>query len=152
MIKYSLSCENGHDFEGWFSTSAEFDNRVQNGQVKNGPAQGGFLTCPVCNSASISKRLMSPSVSTARKKEAKQEIAANMAQREMVAKVKQAVAAIRENAEDVGEKFPEEARKIHYGEADARGIIGQASLGEVKDLLDEGIEVAPLPVLPEDAN
>ncbi len=142
MIKYSLSCENAHTFEGWFSTSAEFDRQ----------RQSGFLTCPACNSASISKTLMAPSVSTARKKEEKREIVMDMARQEMIAKVKEAVAAIKANAEDVGEKFPEEARKIHYGEADARGIIGQASLGEVKDLLDEGIEVAPLPVLPEDAN
>ena len=59
---------------------------------------------------------------------------------------------IKANAEDVGEKFPEEARKIHYGEADARGIIGKASVEEVRALVDEGIEVAPLPVLPDDAN
>jgi len=142
LIKYSLSCENAHTFEGWFSTSADFDGQVAS----------GFLTCPVCNSASISKTLMSPSVSTARKKEEKREAVMDMARQELVAKVREAVAAIRANAEDVGEKFPEEARKIHYGEADARGIIGQASFNEVKDLLDEGIEVAPLPVLPDDVN
>ncbi|MDR6819611.1 hypothetical protein J2X76_004803 [Neorhizobium sp. 2083] len=142
MIKYSLSCENVHTFEGWFSTSADFDTQVAS----------GFLTCPVCNSASISKTLMAPSVSTARKKEEKQAMVMDMARQEAIAKLKEAVAAIKATAEDVGEKFPEEARKIHYGEADARGIIGQASLGEVRDLLDEGIEVAPLPVIPEDAN
>ncbi len=142
MIKYSLSCENAHQFEGWFSTSADFDSQVAS----------GFLNCPVCHSASISKTLMSPSVSTARKKEAKREIVMDMARQEAIAKVKQAIAEIKSKAEDVGEKFPEEARKIHYGEADARGIIGQASLVEVKELIDEGIQVAPLPVLPEDAN
>ncbi|KKX27871.1 DUF1178 family protein [Rhizobium sp. LC145] len=142
MIRYSLSCENAHTFEGWFSTSADFDGQVAS----------GFLTCPVCNSASISKTLMAPSVSTARKKEEKQAVAMDMARAEAEARLKAAVAAIKANAEDVGDKFPEEARKIHYGEADARGIIGQASFGEVRDLLEEGIEVAPLPVLPEDAN
>jgi len=142
LIKYTLTCENAHTFEGWFSESADFDRQVES----------GFLTCPVCNSASISKSLMAPSVSTARKKEAKREMVMDMARQEAIAKLKQAVAEIKANAEDVGEKFPEEARKIHYGEADARGIIGQASLGEVRDLLEEGIEVAPLPVLPEDAN
>lgn len=142
MIRYSLSCENAHTFEGWFSTSADFDGQVAS----------GFLTCPVCNSASISKTLMAPSVSTARKKEEKQAVAMDMARAEAEAKLKAAVAAIKANAEDVGDKFPEEARKIHYGEADARGIIGQASFGEVRDLLEEGIEVAPLPVLPEDTN
>ena len=142
MIKYSLSCENAHQFEGWFSTSADFDSQVKS----------GFLTCPTCHSASISKTLMSPSVSTARKKEAKREMVMDMARQEAIAKIKQVIAEIKTNAEDVGEKFPEEARKIHYGEADARGIIGQASLIEVKELLEEGIDVAPLPVLPEDAN
>ncbi|AXV16451.1 DUF1178 domain-containing protein [Neorhizobium sp. SOG26] len=142
MIKYSLSCENAHQFEGWFSTSADFDSQVKS----------GFLTCPTCHSASISKTLMSPSVSTARKKEAKREMVMDMARQEAIAKIKQVIAEIKSNAEDVGEKFPEEARKIHYGEADARGIIGQASLVEVKELLEEGIDVAPLPVLPEDAN
>jgi hypothetical protein len=142
LIRYSLSCENAHTFEGWFSTSADFDGQVAS----------GFLTCPVCNSASISKTLMAPSVSTARKKEEKQAVAMDMARAEAEARLKAAVAAIKANAEDVGDKFPEEARKIHYGEADARGIIGQASFGEVRDLLEEGIEVAPLPVLPEDAN
>jgi hypothetical protein len=142
LIKYSLICDNAHTFEGWFSESTDFDRQVAS----------GFLTCPVCNSASISKTLMAPSVSTARKKEEKQAMVMDLARQEMIAKLKEAVAAIKANAEDVGEKFPEEARKIHYGEADARGIIGQASLGEVRDLLDEGIEIAPLPVIPEDAN
>ncbi|MEN3148835.1 DUF1178 family protein [Neorhizobium sp. IRAMC:178] len=142
MIKYSLICDNAHTFEGWFSESADFDRQVAS----------GFLTCPVCNSASVSKTLMTPSVSTARKKEEKQAMVMDLARQEAIAKLKEAVAAIKANAEDVGEKFPEEARKIHYGEADARGIIGQASLGEVRDLLDEGIEIAPLPVIPEDTN
>ncbi len=142
MIKYSLSCENAHAFEGWFSTSADFDSQIA----------GGFLTCPVCNSSSISKTLMAPSVSTARKREQKREMVMSAAHQEMVAKIREAVALIRASAEDVGEKFPEEARKIHYGESEARGIIGQASIGDVRELLEEGIEVAPLPVLPEEAN
>ncbi|SEH30754.1 DUF1178 family protein [Rhizobium sp. NFR12] len=142
MIKYSLGCENGHVFEGWFAQSADFDRQVES----------GFLTCPVCNSTAISKSLMAPSVSTARKKEAKQELAMNMARHEVMAKLKEAVAGIRASSEDVGEKFPEEARKIHYGEADARGIIGKASFDDVRELIDEGIDIAPLPTLPEDGN
>jgi hypothetical protein len=142
VIKYSLSCDNGHSFEGWFSTSADFDQQVAS----------GFLTCPVCNSSAISKSLMAPSVSTARKKEAKQQMAMDLARREAMAKLREAVSHIRANAEDVGEKFPEEARKIHYGEADARGIIGEASLSDVRELLDEGIEIAPLPDLPEEGH
>jgi hypothetical protein len=142
VIKYSLCCDKAHTFEGWFSESADFDRQVES----------GFLTCPVCNSGQISKLLMAPSVSTARKKEAKRQMAMDLVRQEAMAKLKDAVANIRANADDVGEKFPEEARKIHYGEADARGIVGQASLDEVRDLLDEGIDVAPLPVLPEDGN
>ncbi|SFB23570.1 hypothetical protein SAMN03159496_02409 [Rhizobium sp. NFR07] len=142
MIKYSLCCDNAHTFEGWFSESADFDRQVAS----------GFLTCPVCNSGSISKSLMAPSVSTARKQEAKRQMAMDIVRQEAMAKLREAVANIRANSEDVGEKFPEEARKIHYGEADARGIIGQASLDDVHELLDEGIDIAPLPNLRDDTN
>ncbi len=142
MIRYSLICENVHEFEGWFSEGADFDRQVAS----------GFLTCPVCNSASISKSLMAPSVSTARKKEEMQTVAMDTARREAFLKLKEAVAAIKANSEDVGTRFPEEARKIHYGEADARGIIGQATPDEAEALVEEGIEIAALPVLPEDVN
>ncbi len=142
MIRYSLACDNAHAFEGWFSSSADFDRQVET----------GFLTCPVCGSAAVGKSLMAPSVSTGRKKEAVQQVAFDAARQEAMAKLKEALAAIKANSEDVGERFPEEARKIHYGETDARGIIGQASLAEVRDLIDEGIEVAPLPVLPDDTH
>ncbi|MBP1852063.1 DUF1178 family protein [Rhizobium halophytocola] len=142
MIRYSLICDNAHEFEGWFSKSEDFDSQ----------RASGFLTCPTCNSDDISKLLMAPAVSTARKQEARHAMVAGQAQQQMLAKVKEAVAAIRASSEDVGERFPEEARKIHYGETEARGIIGQASPGEVKSLLEEGVEIAPLPVLPEDAN
>lgn len=142
MIKYSLCCDSGHAFEGWFSGSADYEKQLAS----------GFLSCPVCDSSSITKTLMAPAVSTARKKEEKQAVALDLARQEAIAKIREAVATIKANAEDVGERFPEEARKIHYGETDARGIVGQASLVEVHELLEEGIEIAPLPVLPEDAN
>lgn len=142
MIRYTLVCDNAHSFEGWFSSSSDFDQQVES----------GFLTCPVCNSASVSKALMAPSVSTARKQEQRQQVAMDIARQEAIAKLREAVQTIRSSAEDVGERFPKEARKIHYGETEQRGIIGQASLNEVRELIDEGIEVAPLPVLPEDAN
>ncbi|MCL6709946.1 DUF1178 family protein [Pseudomonas sp. R2.Fl] len=145
MIRYALICDNGHEFEGWFSESADFERQKET----------GFLTCPLCSSAEISKVLMAPAVSTARRKEAREAqhaLAVGEAQREVMAKLKEAVATIRANSEDVGERFPEEARKIHYGEADQRGIIGQASATEVRSLLDEGIEIAPLPMLPDDVN
>jgi len=142
LIRYSLSCDNAHEFEGWFSESADFDRQIES----------GFLTCPVCNSAAISKLLMAPSVSTARKKNEMQTLAMDAARKEAIVKIKEAVEAIKANAEDVGAKFPEEARKIHYGEADARGIIGKATPDEARALVEEGIEIAAIPVLPDDTN
>jgi hypothetical protein len=142
VIRYALSCDNTHEFEGWFSEGADFDRQVET----------GFLTCPVCGSSAVSKLLMAPSVSTARQKQALQTLAMDAAQRQAIAKFKEAVAAIKANSEDVGTKFPEEARKIHYGEADARGIIGQATPTEARALIDEGIEIAAIPTLPDDVN
>ena len=142
MIRYSLSCEQAHEFEGWFSGSSDYENQLSR----------GLIACPVCNSQNVSKVLMAPSVSTARKRDAVRTLAMDSAQKQAFTKIKETLATIRANAEDVGEKFPEEARKIHYGEAEERGIIGQASLQEAKALLEEGIEVAPLPVLPDDIN
>ncbi|RYC04488.1 DUF1178 family protein [Ciceribacter ferrooxidans] len=142
MIRYSLQCDNAHEFEGWFSESADYERQQAL----------GLVTCPACGSATVSKLLMAPSVSTARKKEAAHALAATVEQQEALQKLKEAVAAIRANSEDVGERFPEEARKIHYGEADARGIMGQASPADVRALVEEGIEVAPIPVLPDDVN
>ncbi|WP_026622667.1 hypothetical protein M728_002508 [Ensifer sp. WSM1721] len=142
MIHYNLSCDNGHGFEGWFSSSDDFDRQ----------AEGQLITCPTCGSASVSKQLMAPAVATARKKEARQALVMDKAQKETIAKLREIVNSIRANAEDVGERFPEEARKIHYGEADQRGLIGKATADEAIALLEEGIEIAPLPVLPDDTN
>jgi len=142
VIRYALSCDNGHEFEGWFAASADFDQQLAS----------GFRSCPACGSATVSKLLMAPSVSTARKKEEMRTLVMDTARAEALAKIKEAVAAIKANAEDVGTKFPEEARKIHYGEADARGIIGQASLHEAEALMEEGIEIAALPIIPDDVN
>ncbi|MBN8932370.1 MAG: DUF1178 family protein [Rhizobium pusense] len=124
MIRYALACEKGHEFEGWFAGSDDFDDQLQR----------GFLSCPV------------------RKKDERQTLAMDAARKEALAKIREAVANIRATAEDVGDRFPEEARKIHYGEADERGIIGNASVQDARALLEEGIEIAPLPVLPDDVN
>ncbi len=142
MIRYSLSCDHGHEFEGWFSQSADFERQVES----------GLLSCPTCGSLAIGKMLMAPSVSTTRTREALTTLAMDKARKQAIATLKDAVAAIKANSEDVGPKFPEEARKIHYGEADARGIIGQATPAEARSLIEEGIEIAPLPTLPDDAN
>lgn len=142
MIRYSLICDEAHAFEGWFSSSGDFDRQVDL----------GLVSCPTCGSVAVSKSLMAPSVSTSRKKEDQQALATNAVQQAAYAKLKEAIAEIKAKSEDVGARFPEEARKIHYGEAEARGIIGQAKAEDVRSLLEEGIEVAPLPVLPDDVN
>lgn len=142
MIRYSLNCESAHEFEGWFSSSSDFDAQLGR----------GLISCPVCGSSKVEKMLMAPSLSTARKKDAMRNLAMDAAQKEVLTKIKETIATIRANAEDVGDKFPEEARKIHYGEAEERGIIGQASIEEAKALLEEGIDVAALPVLPDEVN
>ncbi|WLR92214.1 DUF1178 family protein [Shinella zoogloeoides] len=142
MIRYELSCDNGHAFEGWFGSADDFDRQQKM----------TLVSCPSCGSTHVAKRLMAPSVSTARKKQQRQELAVQTGQKEMMAKIREIVSTIRANSEDVGERFPEEARKIHYGESEQRGLIGKATADEVRDLLDEGVEVAPLPTLPDDTN
>lgn len=142
MIKYSLTCDVGHRFDGWFSSGADFEAQ----QAR------GLVSCAVCGSVKVEKALMTPSVSTSEEREQNVALAAETAQQEMISKMREMVKSIRENSEDVGDRFPEEARKIHYGETEARGIIGQAKREEIGALLEEGIEIAPLPVLPEDVN
>ena len=140
-IRFSLVCEHGHEFEGWFRSGGDFE--AQNGRR--------LVQCAVCGSQSISKALMAPAVSTARAREkmlgtgAAETAAAMMKLRELA---KEAIA----GCEDVGDRFAEEARKIHYGEADNRGIKGEADLEEVAELLDEGIVILPVPVFPDDRN
>ncbi|MFC3072221.1 DUF1178 family protein [Shinella pollutisoli] len=142
MIRYELSCDNGHDFEGWFGSAGDFDRQQER----------GLVSCPSCGSIHVAKQLMAPSVSTARREERRQELVMQAGRREMMNRLREVVAAIRANAEDVGDRFPEEARKIHYGEAEERGLIGRATPHEVRELLEEGVEIAPLPVIPDDAN
>ena len=148
MIRYSLRCKRGHDFEGWFRSSEDFAN------TKTG--------CPVCGSTKVEKALMAPQVARTdndmpapkpvAKPEAMQLAAADPRRREMIAALKELRAKVTENADYVGDKFAEEARKIHYGETDPRGIYGQATREEAETLAEEGIDFHPLPVLPEDRN
>lgn len=142
MIKFSLKCDNGHDFEAWFRDSGDYETQNKR----------GFLECPTCGSAHVSKALMAPRVTTSRKREEVAVAIGNAAQREIVAKLQAMAREVRKNGEDVGARFPEEARKIHYGEADPRGIYGKATPDEVTSLIDEGVEIMPLPDLPEDMN
>ncbi|MDO6964827.1 DUF1178 family protein [Rhizobium alvei] len=142
MIHYSLQCDRDHKFEGWFASSADYDSQTER----------GLITCPACGSASVSKMLMAPNVTTGRQKEATQALVMDNAHKEMIGRLREIVNEIKANAEDVGERFPEEARKIHYGEAEARGLIGKATPEEAEALIEEGVEIAALPMLPDDIN
>lgn len=142
MIKFSLHCDKGHGFEAWFGKSSDLDDQ----------AKRGLVTCPQCGSTAVEKALMAPAVPRRKSTEEKAPLAMNTAQAEQMRKVKEMVAAIRASSEDVGERFPEEARKIHYGEADARGIVGKADAEEARALAEEGIPFAPLPHFPDEAN
>lgn len=139
MIRFSLHCEKDHEFEGWFSSSADYD----------GQCDRGLVECPVCGSRQISKALMAPAVSVSRET-ASRPLAMDPEKRDMMRKLRGMVQAVRQNSEDVGDRFADEARKIHHGETDARAIIGKASSEDAKSLIEEGIEIAPLPEFPDD--
>jgi hypothetical protein len=141
VIVYSLSCAAGHEFEGWFSSCAAYDEQ----------SAGGKLVCPVCDSRKVSKAPMAPALSNAVGKQ-KSEPAAHE-----LRKMRQFMTGLRkhvmETAENVGSNFPEEARKIHYGEIEERPIYGEATVKDAIELVEEGVNVAPLPPdLDESAN
>ena len=162
MIRYSLICERKHDFEIWFKNSADYDKQ----------AKRGLVTCPACGSAEVEKALMAPALGRGKKKdvhapaaeappttealvpvENKTPVAMISPQEhEFRAKLKELRDHLTKNADNVGAKFPEEARKMHYGESKHRSIYGEASPQEAKELLEEGVELHPLPVLPEERN
>jgi hypothetical protein len=157
MIKYDLRCERGHSFESWFQSSSAYDSQHKR----------KLVTCPNCGSAKVEKAIMAPRLSGTRKRgnassppPATTESPSSatpaplmMAQeRELRAKLKELRDHVVKNADNVGEKFPNEARKMHYGDIEHRPIYGEASPDEAKSLVEEGIEVMPLPVLPEDRN
>ena len=135
MIKYSLKCGEGCEFDAWFRSSADFDAQ----------AEADLLECPACGSKDVAKAIMAPAVSTrSRSPHASGrdigEVRAAIA--ESAARARQYV---EKNFDYVGDQFPEEARAIHYGEREARGIYGEASGSEAKALVDEGVSIAPLP-------
>jgi hypothetical protein len=147
MIRYDLICNKGHEFDGWFSDSDAFDTQ----------AKRGFVECTVCGSAKVQKQLMAPGIGTKgnKKPETAQKMVAGQVDPRMAAMMqmmREMRAHVEKSAENVGDKFAEEARKIHYGEKEERGIYGQATRDEAVSLIEEGIEVHPLPVLPEDGN
>ena len=147
MIHYDLTCNHGHDFDGWFPSSAAFDSQ----------AEHGLVACAVCGSASIAKQLMAPGIaakSSARDDAPRTMVAGPVDPRMqmMMRMMREMRKSVADNAEYVGPKFAEEARKIHYDEASKRGIYGEATRGEAEALIEEGIAVHPLPRLPEDGN
>jgi len=158
MIRYALRCDHDHTFESWFEDSAAFVSQVRR----------RLVSCPLCNSVKVEKAIMAPRIvgkkgrATAAPAQAPVPAAAApeggatslvMAQeRELRAKLKELRDHIVKNADNVGERFPNEARKMHYGEIEHRPIYGEASPEEARALIDEGVEVSPLPVLPDDRN
>lgn len=135
MIKYELKCKKEHVFEAWFQDSATYDVQAKKGQVQ----------CPHCGSRKIAKAPMAPRLARSKGEQAADEA-------RMAADARKALLALREhvekNADYVGAEFPEEARKMHYGDAETRNIYGEATPDEAKELADEGIEVASIPWIP----
>ncbi|MCB1508214.1 MAG: DUF1178 family protein [Hyphomicrobiaceae bacterium] len=161
MIRYQLICDDGHRFDAWFRSSGDCDRQLG----------AGLAECPHCGSPEISKALMAPSLNareetvrevvaapeTARPEgvPARDAVVAGEAAREL-AELRERMRALREDvmakAEHVGTRFPEEARRIHYGEREAAGIWGEATPDEARSLAEEGIAFAPLPIFPDERN
>ena len=156
MIRYALVCEEGHAFESWFADSAAYDKQVKR----------KLITCPHCGSAKVGKAIMAPRLAGAKKRAAPAEPLAVAAvapekapvamlspqEQEFRVKLKELRDHLTKNADHVGPKFPEEARKMHYGETAHRSIYGEASPEEARRLAEEGIEFHPLPILPDERN
>ena len=156
MIHYHLRCERGHGFESWFQSSSAYETQEKR----------KLVNCPVCGSAEVERAIMAPQIVSKKGREVAvaapapaTEVATPtstpllMAQeRELRAKLKELREHIVKNADNVGERFPNEARKMHYGDIEHRPIYGEASPEEARALIDEGVEVTPLPVLPDDRN
>ena len=141
MIRFSLHCDGDHTFEAWFRNNDDFDTQKKR----------GFVECPECGSKAVGKALMAPAVSTGRRKE-KIALAMGEAQKQAVKELKALSEKMRANAENVGDKFAEEARKIHFGEVEPRGIYGEATPDETRSLVEDGVEFMPIPVFPDDQN
>jgi hypothetical protein len=158
MIRYNLRCDHGHAFESWFQSSSAYESQEKR----------KLVSCPACGSTKVERAIMAPQIASKKNRDranmapspaASTEVAAPastplmMAQeRELRAKLKELRDHIVKNADNVGERFPNEARKMHYGDIEHRPIYGEASPEEARSLIDEGVEVSPLPVLPDDRN
>ncbi len=136
MIRYALLCEHEHDFEGWFGASGDFDDQQSR----------GLIECPVCGSKAVRKAIMAPAVAGAKRRAQDQSPAQTQAMMmEAMDRIRQHV---EENFDNVGDGFATEARAIHEGRAEDRGIYGQATAGEVRELVEDGVPIAPLPPEP----
>ena len=157
MIKYQLTCEKDHEFEGWFADSAAFESQQLS----------GLLTCPACGSANVRRALMAPNLASPKTRKSppvQQEApkaapppgaaalpeAAARRMHELMAEMRSLQAKIRDECRDVGDEFAEEARKIHYGEVEPEGIYGNATPEEREELDEEGIAVMDIPWLPKE--
>ena len=143
MIRYALACDQDHDFEGWFARSSDFDAQ----------AAGGLVECPICGSRAVKKQIMAPAVAGTRKRGSAQAgVGAATAPDGRHQMMMEAMAQVRRHVEDnfdyVGDTFAREARAIHEGKSENRGIYGEATPTEVKGLVDDGVPVAPLPPEP----
>ena len=156
MIRYNLRCERDHAFESWFQSSSAYEAQEKR----------KLVNCPVCGSAEVERAIMAPQIVSKKGREVTgaapapaTEVAPPastpllMAQeRELRTKLKELRDHIVKSADNVGERFPVEARKMHYGDIEHRPIYGEASPDEARSLIEEGVEVTPLPVLPDDRN
>ena len=134
MISFNLMCANEHEFEGWFQNSAEFEAQAKKKRIE----------CPYCGDTAVAKALMAPAVGAkSAVRETRREKAAQ------AAKLRKALTEMREfverNFDDVGDRFPEEARRIYYGESEERAIFGNATEEEAEELAEEGVPVGKLP-------
>lgn len=141
MIRYALVCDKEHAFEGWFGSSSAFDRQARLGQI----------SCPRCGSSKVEKAPMTPNIATGRGERRPLPAAAARAS-ELVQIARRIREYVMNNADYVGDRFAEEARRIHYEETERRNIYGEATMKEAVELREEGIECHPLPVLPEDHN
>jgi len=132
----NLQCAHGHDFEGWFGSEDDFQS--QSGR--------GLVSCPLCGDTGVAKMLSAPRLNLGAVEPKPAQEVANAPGRSLQAQYIKMVRQVLANTEDVGERFPEEARRIHYGETEERGIRGQASAEQTQALLEEGIGVLPLPI------
>jgi hypothetical protein len=158
MIRYNLRCARGHAFESWFQSSSAYESQEKR----------KLVNCPACGTAKVERAIMAPQIVSKKSRDraapapmltTSTEVTAPastplmMAQeRELRAKLKELRDHIVKNADNVGERFPNEARKMHYGDIEHRPIYGEASPDEARSLIEEGVEVSPLPVLPDDRN